>query len=75
MSAMSPLSALEADIDKYWLLNFQNMTAVDILARCSTPMKREAKQGEPLFRLSNLTRAYAQMRFDDKRTDAIASDL
>ena len=36
---------------------------------------REVRQGEPLFRLSNLTRAYAQMKLEDKRTDAIASYL
>jgi predicted ATPase len=36
---------------------------------------REVRQGEPLFRLSGLTRAYAQMKLEDKRTDAIASDL
>jgi predicted ATPase len=36
---------------------------------------REVRQGEPLFRLSELTRAYAQMKLEDKRTDAIASDL
>jgi predicted ATPase/DNA-binding winged helix-turn-helix (wHTH) protein len=36
---------------------------------------REVRQGEPLFRLSELTRAYAQMKLEDKRMDAIASDL
>jgi predicted ATPase len=36
---------------------------------------REVKQGEPLFRLSNLTRAYAQMKLEDKRTEEMASDL
>ena len=30
---------IEADIDKYCLLNFQNMRAVDILAPCSTPIE------------------------------------
>ncbi len=38
-------------------------------------VSREVRQGEPLFRLSELTRAYAQMKLEDKRTDAIASDL
>jgi predicted ATPase/DNA-binding winged helix-turn-helix (wHTH) protein len=33
---------------------------------------RDVSQGEPLFRLSNLTRAYAQMKLEDKRTDAMA---
>jgi predicted ATPase/DNA-binding winged helix-turn-helix (wHTH) protein len=36
---------------------------------------REVRQGEPLFRLSALTRAYAQMKIEEKLTDAIASDL
>ena len=36
---------------------------------------REVRQGEPLFRLSELTRAYAQIKLEDKRTEAIASDL
>jgi predicted ATPase/DNA-binding winged helix-turn-helix (wHTH) protein len=36
---------------------------------------REVRQGESLFRLSELTRAYAQMKLEDKRTDAMASDL
>jgi predicted ATPase len=38
-------------------------------------VSREVRQGEPLFRLSELTRAYAQMKPEDKRADAIASDL
>jgi predicted ATPase len=33
---------------------------------------RDVRQGEPLFRLGNLTRAYAQMKLEDKRTDAMA---
>ncbi len=36
---------------------------------------REVRQGEPLFHLSELTRAYAKMKLEDKRTDGIASDL
>jgi predicted ATPase/DNA-binding winged helix-turn-helix (wHTH) protein len=36
---------------------------------------RKVRQGEPSFRLSELTRAYAQMKLEDKRTDAMASDL
>lgn len=33
---------------------------------------REAKQGEPLFRLSNLTRAYALMRLKDEEAEQVA---
>jgi predicted ATPase len=36
---------------------------------------REVRQGEPSFRLSKLTRAYAQTKLEDRRTDAIASNL
>jgi predicted ATPase/DNA-binding winged helix-turn-helix (wHTH) protein len=36
---------------------------------------REVRQGEPLFRLSEITRAYAQVKLEDERTDAIASDI
>ena len=36
---------------------------------------REAKQGEPLFRLSNLTRIYAQIKLADKRADEMALGL
>ena len=36
---------------------------------------REVRQGEPSFRLSELTSAYAQTKLEEKRTDAIASNL
>jgi predicted ATPase len=36
---------------------------------------REAKQGEPLFRLSNLTRAYARIKLKDERADRVALGL
>src|SRR5260370_1295474 len=36
---------------------------------------REVRQGVRFFRLSELTRAYAQMKLEDKRAYAIASDL
>jgi predicted ATPase/DNA-binding winged helix-turn-helix (wHTH) protein len=34
---------------------------------------REAKQGEPLFRLSNLTHAYALMKLKDEQAEQVAS--
>jgi hypothetical protein len=40
LKALDPKRPIrEADIDKYCLLNFQNMRAVDILAPCSTPIE------------------------------------
>jgi predicted ATPase/DNA-binding winged helix-turn-helix (wHTH) protein len=77
LSALDGCFSLDQAIDGMLTLEETANDVVDTVFELvdKSLVLREATQGEPSFRLSNLTRAYAKMKLEDKRTDAMASDL